>query len=324
MKMKTYIAPTMSEAMDQLRHELGENAILVSTQRLGAGAGVRLTAAIEEEEEDFGFEISDEPKQSAFHEKVRCILKSHNTPDTVIEKVLIHLKEPVQKTELVSFAAALDTTFTFHPLPEHIKGQAFMLTGGAGVGKTVITGKLATRACLSGRKVGLICADTVRAGAAEQLVAFTNILDISLLKARSPENLQNHIQALRKTCDIVFVDMPAFNPFKPADMDYLTAYTQAADALPVLVMPAGIDADEAAETAESFAQAGALYLLATRLDAARRFGGILAAADAGGLRVCEACMSQSLSKGLSPINAVSLARLLLTSSAESDPERTES
>ena len=40
MKMKTYIAPTMSEAMDQLRHELGENAILVSTQRLGAGAGV--------------------------------------------------------------------------------------------------------------------------------------------------------------------------------------------------------------------------------------------------------------------------------------------
>ena len=75
MKMKTYIAPTMSEAMDQLRHELGENAILVSTQRLGAGAGVRLTAAIEEEEEDFGFEISDEPKQSAFHEKVRRILK---------------------------------------------------------------------------------------------------------------------------------------------------------------------------------------------------------------------------------------------------------
>ena len=56
----------------------------------------------------------------------------------MIEKVLLHLKDPVKKTELVSFAAALDTTFAFHPLPEHIKGQAFMLTGGAGVGKTVI------------------------------------------------------------------------------------------------------------------------------------------------------------------------------------------
>ena len=111
MKMKTYIAPTMSEAMDQLRHELGENAILVSTQRLGAGAGVRLTAAIEEEEEDFGFEISDEPKQSAFHEKISRLLESHNTPANVIEKVLLHLKEPVKKTELVSFAAALDATF---------------------------------------------------------------------------------------------------------------------------------------------------------------------------------------------------------------------
>ena len=58
--------------------------------------------------------------------------------------------------------------------------------------------------------------------------------------------------------------------------------------------------------------------LATRLDAARRFGGILAAADAGRLTLCEASMSQNISRGLSPINAVSLARLLLTSSEESD------
>lgn len=320
MKMKTYIAPTMSEAMDQLRHELGENAILVSTQRLGAGAGVRITAAIEDSEPEFDFENLHEiaPKSSLFQEKIQNILALHNTPDNVIEKVLLQLKDTGRKSELVSFASALDTVFHFHPLPEHIKGQAFMLVGGAGTGKTVMAGKLATRACLSGRKVGLISADTVRAGAAEQLVAFTNILDISLLKARSPENLRSHIKALRKTCDLIFVDMPAFNPFQPADMDYLATYTETADALPILVMPAGIDPYESAESAESFAQAGAVYLLATRLDAARRFGGILSAADAGRLTVCEASMSQNISRGLSPINAVSLARLLLTTSEESD------
>lgn len=320
MKIKTYTAPTMSEAMDLLRHELGENAIIVSTQRLGTGAGVRLTAAIEESSLDSDIEklYGEEPQESEFQESVRETLTYHALPDQLIEKVLLHIRDSRKKNELVAFASALDTVFAFHPLPEQIKGQAFMMTGMAGAGKTVVTGKLATRACLSGRRVGIISADTVRAGAAEQLVAFTNILDVSLLKARSPENLQMHIRALRKTCDIIFIDMPAFNPFQPSDMEYLTAYTEAADALPVLVMPAGVDPYESAETAEAFAQAGAVYLLATRLDAARRFGGVLAAADAGRLTLCEASLSPNVARGLSPINAVSLARLLLMSSEESD------
>ncbi|MBR1777520.1 MAG: GTP-binding protein [Alphaproteobacteria bacterium] len=321
MKIKTYTAPTMSEAMDQLRHELGENAIIVSTQRLGTGAGVRLTAAIEENDRDEEIERlynSEEPQETDLHQTIRETLGYHALPSTLIEKIVLHVKESKNKNDLVSFASALDTVFSFHPLPEQIKGQAFMLTGAAGVGKTVITGKLATRACLSGHRVGLISADIVRAGAAEQLVAFTNILDITLLKARSPENMQAHITALRKTCDLIFIDMPAFNPFQPSDMEYLTAYIEAADVLPVMVMPAGVDPLESMETAEAFAEAGAVYLLATRLDAARRFGGVLAAADAGRLTLCEASMSPNVTRGLSPINAVSLARLLLMSSEESD------
>ena len=318
MKIKTYTAP--SEAMDQLRHELGENAIIVSTQRLGTGAGVRLTAAIEESARDEEIErlYGEEPSETEFQQSVRETLSYHALPEQLIEKIVMRVGTAKKKSDLVAFASALDTVFTFHPLPEQIKGQAFMLTGAAGVGKTVITGKLATRACLSGRKVGLISADTVRAGAIEQLVAFTNILDVTLLKARSPENLQSHITALRKTCDLIFIDMPAFNPFQPEDMEFLAAYIESADALPVLVMPAGVDPQESVETAEAFADAGAIYLLATRLDAARRFGGVLAAADAGRLTLCEASMSPNVTRGLSPINAVSLARLLLMSSEESD------
>lgn len=321
MKIKTYTAPTMSEAMDLLRHELGENAIIVSTQRLGTGAGIRLTAAIEENDRDIEIEQlynDEEPQETELQRAVRKILAYHALPEPLIEKIVLHVKESKNKSSLVSFASALDTVFSFHPLPEQIKGQAFMLTGAAGSGKTVITGKLATRACLSGHKVGLISADSVRAGAAEQLVAFTNILDITLLKARSPENLQSHITVLRKTCDLIFIDMPAFNPFQPTDMEYLTDYIEAADALPVMVMPAGVDPLESMETAEAFAEAGAIYLLATRLDAARRFGGVLAAADAGRLTLCEASMSQNITRGLSPIDAVSLAKLLSTSSEESD------
>ena len=70
MKIKTYTALTMSEAMDQVRRELGENAIIVSTQRLGAGAGVRLTAAIEESPADEDLEsLYGEPHRSKFRKR---------------------------------------------------------------------------------------------------------------------------------------------------------------------------------------------------------------------------------------------------------------
>ncbi len=320
MKIKTYTAPTMSEAMDLLRRELGENAIIVSTQRLGAGAGLRLTAAIEEMSFDEEIEqlYQKEPEENPFQTMIRQTLEYHGLSQALVDKIVLKIGKTKKKSELVAFASVLDEMFSFHALPEQIKGQAFMLTGSAGVGKTMVTGKLATRACLSGRKVGLISADTVRAGAAEQLVAFTNILDITLLKARSAENMQSHIKSLRKTCDTIFIDMPAFNPFLPSDMDILSTFTNLVDAVPILVMSAGVDPIESSETAEAFSEAGVLYLLATRLDAARRFGGVLTAAHAGQLTLCEASMSPNITKGLSSINAVSLARLLLMSSEESE------
>ena len=320
MKIKTYTASAMSEAMDKVRQELGESAIIISTQRLGAGAGVRVTAAIEEtaSDEDFPFNA---PKHTEIQEAVRRALAYHGLPELLSERILSHIREAGKKDRLVAFATALDMVFDFHLLPERMKGQAFMITGPAGSGKTVTTAKLAARACMTGRKVGIIAADSVRAGATEQLAAFTSILDVTLLKARSSSNLRSHVQSLRRTCDLIFIDMPGLNPFQPDDMDYLASYAQASNALPVLTVPAGIDPVEASETAESFAEAGAVYLLATRLDAARRFGGVLAAAAGGRLTICEASMSPNVARGLCPINAVSLARLLLSSSEEeSEPE----
>lgn len=317
MKIKTYIAPTMSEAMDLIRRELGENAIIVSTQRLGAGGGVRLTAAIEDdvfkESEDFLFD--EEEPESELCETVRKTLEYHALPPSLIERILMYVQESKKKDALVAFASALDTVFLFHPLPDE-KGCAYMLVGAPGSGKTVTTAKLATRACLSNKKVGIIAADSVRAGAVEQLVAFTNILNVTLLKARSAENLRSHLKTLRRSCDTILIDMPGLNPFSDDDMNYLSDYAEASNAVPVLITPAGVDPYESAEAAEAFAQAGATHLLATKLDAARRFGGVLAAAKAGRLTITEASVSANVTRGLSPVNAVSLARLLLNSTDE--------
>ena len=53
MRLKTFNARTMSEAMKMVRDHLGEDAIIVSTQRGEGGKGGRLTAALDGADPEF-------------------------------------------------------------------------------------------------------------------------------------------------------------------------------------------------------------------------------------------------------------------------------
>jgi flagellar biosynthesis protein FlhF len=75
-------------------------------------------------------------------------------------------------------------------------------------------------------------------------------------------------------------------------------------------MPAGGDPAEAADAALAFAEAGARCFIPTRLDAARRFGGVVSAAHVARLRFLAAGVSRHIGGGLVAVNPVSLARLL--------------
>jgi flagellar biosynthesis protein FlhF len=77
------------------------------------------------------------------------------------------------------------------------------------------------------------------------------------------------------------------------------------------VMAAGGDAREMGETAAAFRRLGVKRLIVTRLDAARRLGGLIGAADAG-LTVAQISMSPYVADALVTINSVSLSRLLLS------------
>lgn len=47
MRLRTFSAPTMSEAMKQIRDALGDDAIIVSSHESERGRGVQVTAASE-------------------------------------------------------------------------------------------------------------------------------------------------------------------------------------------------------------------------------------------------------------------------------------
>ena len=85
----------------------------------------------------------------------------------------------------------------------------------------------------------------------------------------------------------------------------------AIDAATVLVLSGGLDPAEAADVAHVHAAAGARLLVATKLDLARRLGGILAAAGAE-LALTEAGIGPGVADGLLPITPAWLAARMLS------------
>jgi flagellar biosynthesis protein FlhF len=321
MRLKSFTAPTMAEAMELVRQELGDDAIIVSTQRAAGSKGVRITAALESADADLAVaEILGEAIGSDASEAVKKALAEHGVPQRLAERLINAARTSDLADPTLACAAALEAGFAFAHLPEHGAPRPFMLVGPNGSGKSIATAKLAARSVLRQRQVGVITCDNIRAGAVEQLAAFTSILEIDLVRARGPESLARAVENMNGLFDLVVIDSPGLNPFKQSDMDYLQALVEAADVEPVLVMAAGGDPDEAAEVGEAFAAIGATRLFAARLDTTRRLGAVLAAAEAGQLAFCDVSASPHVASGISPISAVALARLIMPQAAETEPK----
>lgn len=320
MRLKSYNAPTVAEAMRMAREELGDDAIIVSTQRSSDGQGVRITAALEDPAADDAIASALSGKNTTpFAEKVREALEYHGVPARLVEKMVQAAMGVEVGSPTMACATALEDHFDFAPLPERKSPRPFMLVGPPGSGKTITTSKLAARARLAGRPVGVITADTIRAGAIEQLQAFTSILEVELRQVRGPEGLSQAVNEMMSRYDLVFIDSPGLNPFSQHDMDYLKNLVGASDVEPILVLAAGGDASEAADIGEAFGASGATRLLATRLDMTRRLGAILAAADGGQLIFSEVSLNPHVATGLCAVNPVSMARLILPPEEELQP-----
>lgn len=332
MRLKCYIAATMSEAMAMVRRELGDDAIIVSTQRGADGQGVRVTAALEEVTTDEEVhQVLTGSHASPVVDHLREHLIYHGLPSRLIERMLASARHVDSEDPVMVCAGALDELFVFAPLPDRQAPRPFLLIGPPGAGKTIAVAKLAARSRLAHRSVGVITADTVRAGALEQLQAFTKILGVDLRKVRSGQALADVLYQGGGQHDLVFIDTPSLNPFVADDVAFLQELLAGVDVEPILVMAAGGDPIEAAEIGEIFASLGATRLLATRLDMTRRLGAVLSAAEAGQFMICDVSVNPQIVQGLCPISPLSMARLLVpqeekgsqtgTIPAESAPRR---
>jgi flagellar biosynthesis protein FlhF len=297
MHLRSFTAPTMREAMDQVRDAMGPDAIIVATHRSERGRGVRVTAALDEPEQDRRLIAEAESPPAAADSKVLRALAWHGAPEALAREL---------GDDLV---CGLAGRFVFAELAGD---RPLMLVGPPGAGKTTSVAKLAARAALAGRAVALVTTDTVRAGAIPQLEAFASVLRQPLAAASSPEELHAALLSARAAGPRrdVLIDTPGANPFNRDEMADLARFLRVCEVEPVLVLPAGGDPGDAADIAQAFAALGCRKLIATRLDGARRYGSLLAAAAAGGLAFTEASCTPSVAQGFRKVSVANLARLL--------------
>ena len=302
MRLKLYRAAGMAEALAAIRGELGAEALILSTRRVGGG--VEVTAAVQPDEDE------PPPPLAAAGDPARlAALAFHNVPTRLAE--LLHAGR---------LSEALAQALAFAPLPLSHGARPLLFAGPPGAGKTLTVARLATRLVMQGATPSVVTADGRRAGATEQLAAFTRLLGLDLLVANQPATLGRALTR-REGGATVLIDAPGTDPFDPAQREEVAALAATADASIVLVLPAGLDPAEAADLAHGFAEVGATMLVATRLDVSRRLGAVLAAAHAGELALAEAGIGPGAADGLVPITPDFLADRLLAPSARTAPDR---
>jgi flagellar biosynthesis protein FlhF len=198
----------------------------------------------------------------------------------------------------------------FAPLPLTAADPPLLLVGPPGAGKTLTAAKLAARLVMSAVTPLVITTDGRRAGATEQLAAFTRLLKLDLVVADHPVSLGRALSRRPHNAPVL-IDAPGLDPFDPEQGAELRALAAVTGATTVLVLQAGLDPAEAADLARAHAELGATLMIATKLDLARRLGSVLSAASAGRLALTEAGTGPGVADGLIRFTHDELAARLL-------------
>jgi flagellar biosynthesis protein FlhF len=295
--------------MKLVREHLGPEAVIISTQRDGGDGKVKVTAALEDTPLD-ELDLANPAEALDSIDELSDGLDYHRVPAGLADRLLGTAAHLATADAAMALAGALDAVLAFAAPPESQSGRPLMLVGPPGAGKTATAAKICARARLAGQHSTLITMDTVKAGGLAQVSTFAEALGAGLGQAPDAEALRELVQDCPGK-NLMVIDTVGCNPLDDAELARLADTARSVGADLVLVLAAGGDVLEVAECALAFAEAGAGRLIATKLDTTRRLGGVLSAADAGRLALIAAGISPNIGDGLTPINPVSLARLIL-------------
>ncbi len=177
-------------------------------------------------------------------------------------------------------------------VPVSLGAKKVLLVGLFGSGKTTTAAKLARYYKNKGLTVSLVCCDTVRPAAFEQLQQLAKSVDVPFFGKKNEKNAQKVLKDVLGTIksDVVIVDSSGRNALDKELMDEIKGIN---DVLgkhdskqyeKILVVPADIG-QAAAEQAQAFNQIGITDVIVTKLDATAKGGGAITACYETGAKV---------------------------------------
>lgn len=242
MQIKTFRAPTIAEAINQVKKELGPDAIILGNKKVAISpveSVVEVMAAIEPEplanndEHEVKKDIEEiksflsmlisskdyftqlqmkQPLAEIYHS---LIVRGMDEKQTymLLKKVLSQIdEETANKRQIIEcFCRQLIDTVEFSkPFSDLRKTKGsptvFTFLGPTGVGKTTTLAKLAAYLKIKRQcNLGIISIDTYRIGAADQLQTYANILEVPLALASNRSEFQRARKRFEQ-CDVILVD----------------------------------------------------------------------------------------------------------------------
>lgn len=345
MRLRTFHASNMKQAMEMIREELGDSAIIISSNKNASGKGVAVTVAQEDMEDEYHHASATSPhgydSQNVYEFQDRDIIDDthdddalYTMPDYIVRDIedklyrqgvaaevldeLLHVISTQQAPHDTSeeslhhvLTTALRQTFRFSSIPFTQTGLRMMVVGTPGAGKTLLIAKTAARIVKAGHRVTVITTDYKRAGGVEQLASFTDILKVKLHVANTRAELKALLAQIPPS-ERVLMDSAGANPYDYQELKDLSEFAGLMGVEPVLVFPAGNDPEEAAEVARAFSFLGVERMCVTRMDLARRHGSILTAAHAAGLAFSYGTGTEQVLGECGDLTPEKLASLLLT------------
>lgn len=324
MRIRTFTAPTMTEALRLVKAALGEDAVLLDTQ--SAADGVTVSAAVDDDPGVLpGLAPTGDPELltevRALMALVREVLEPAGDDEArvLVRRLLAQGVERELAAGLVAAARAraaagetlADALARTLPAAPADGARVQVLLGPPGEGKTTTLVQLAARARLDGRRVCVVGADAVRLGAAAELSAYGRVLDVPVVRAATPDAVAQAVAS--SDADVVLVDTPGAAPGQKDELAELAALAGAAgkNARRLLVASATSAAAAVARAWSAFAPLAPHAAVLTRCDAASGAPSVATLWRAG-VPIALLAHGRRIPGDLQPATPDRLARCLLT------------
>lgn len=195
---------------------------------------------------------------------------------------------------------------------EGSRARALVFVGPPGSGKTTAIAKLAVRLGLERRlPVHLVSADGHRIGGADQLRTYAGILGVSFTSADAPFALGKLIEE-QAGRGLILIDTPGLAGKEAALENEMAAFAARREDVEVhLTLSASMRSADLTHAVKRYQACRPDRLLFTRLDEASAFGALIGEAHRAGIPVSYLCGGQSVPEDIEEATAERLAGLVL-------------